>query len=144
MWTTHSAETAVHPIKRNGSAHVPAGTSQCARRANAIRNSIKPLLRRSGRRVRRIFSIACMVTASLRATATAARLKPILLPEFEPPGPQTAVGRAAGQDDRRRFVEEPAQMAIAPPRDMAVIVDLLPTGIAGSSGRARRRPIGTS
>ena len=27
MWTTHFAEPAVHTIKRNDSAHVPAGTS---------------------------------------------------------------------------------------------------------------------
>ncbi len=26
MWTTHFAEAAVHSIKQNGSAHVPAGT----------------------------------------------------------------------------------------------------------------------
>ncbi|KAF2988681.1 hypothetical protein MJC1_04240 [Methylocystis sp. MJC1] len=31
MWTTHFAEAAVHPIKRNGSAHVPAGTFWRAR-----------------------------------------------------------------------------------------------------------------
>lgn len=30
------------------------------------------------------FSIACMITASLRATATAARLKPILSRSFSP------------------------------------------------------------
>lgn len=28
MWTTHSAETAMQPHQRNGSAHVPAGTLQ--------------------------------------------------------------------------------------------------------------------
>jgi hypothetical protein len=38
MWTPHSAASAVHPIKRNGSAHVPAGTSQHAQRLNAILN----------------------------------------------------------------------------------------------------------
>ena len=36
MWTPHSAGSAVHPIKRNGSAHVPAETSQRAQRLNAI------------------------------------------------------------------------------------------------------------
>ena len=30
MWTTRFAETAAHSIKRNGSAHVPAGTFWCA------------------------------------------------------------------------------------------------------------------
>ena len=43
MWTPHSAASAVHPIKRNGSAHVPAGTSQRAQSLNAI-------LKRSSRR----------------------------------------------------------------------------------------------
>jgi hypothetical protein len=39
MWTTHSAGSAVHPIKRNGSAHVPAGPSQRAQSLNAILKS---------------------------------------------------------------------------------------------------------
>ncbi len=63
----------VHPIKRNGSAHVPAGTERARcllRRAQAVtpaeRSNSSP-----------DFSMACMMTASLRATATAARLKPI-------------------------------------------------------------------
>ena len=51
-------------------------------------------------------------------------LKADSLPEFETPAPQAAVGRAAGQDDRRRFVEEPPQMAIAPAGYVAIIVDL--------------------
>ena len=36
MWTTHFAEPAVHPIKRNGSPHVPAGTSRPVQRLNVI------------------------------------------------------------------------------------------------------------
>ena len=51
-------------------------------------------------------------------------LKADALPEFEAPAPQAAVGRAAGQDDRRRFVEKPSQMAIAPAGNVAIIVDL--------------------
>jgi hypothetical protein len=46
------------------------------------------------------------------------------LPELEAPGPQAAVGRAAGQDDRCRLKEQPPHLAIAPAGDMAVIVDL--------------------
>jgi hypothetical protein len=45
------------------------------------------------------------------------------LPEFEAPCPQAAVGRAAGQDDCRRFVEKPSQMTIATSGYVAVIVD---------------------
>jgi hypothetical protein len=51
-------------------------------------------------------------------------LKADALPEFEAPAPQAVVGRAAGQDDRRRFVEKPSQMAIAPAGNVAIIVDL--------------------
>jgi hypothetical protein len=40
MWTTHSAGSAVHPKKRNGSAHIPAETSQRAQRLNAILNKL--------------------------------------------------------------------------------------------------------
>ena len=36
MWTPHSAASAVHPIKRNGSTPVPAGTSRRALGLNAI------------------------------------------------------------------------------------------------------------
>ena len=41
MWTPHSAASAVHPIKRNGSAHILAGTSQ---RAQSLKpaGTIKP------------------------------------------------------------------------------------------------------
>jgi hypothetical protein len=36
MWTTHFAEPAVHPIKRNGSPDVPAGTSRRVQRRTVI------------------------------------------------------------------------------------------------------------
>lgn len=62
--------------QRNGSAHVPAGTPQAFRILNAIReiHGAAPEIR--------IKELACLkhgihFTASLRATATAARLKPI-------------------------------------------------------------------
>lgn len=44
--------------------------------------------------------------------------------QLEPPCAQVALGPDAGQDDRRRFVEQPAQMPVAAPGDMAIIVDL--------------------
>ena len=65
------------------------------------------------------------------------------LPQLQPPGAQVALGRAAGQDDRGRFVEQTSQLVVAAPGDMAVIVDLARTGSAASSGRARRRRIAT-
>ena len=88
MWTTHSAESAVHPIKRNGSAHVPAGTSQRAQRLNAIRNRSSrcadgPVEERAGLEHR------VHDDGQFRATATAARLKPTrslsLRPQFRRP-----------------------------------------------------------
>src|SRR3954466_6823170 len=36
-WTTHFAASAVHPIKRDSPAHVPAGTSLGRSRVNALR-----------------------------------------------------------------------------------------------------------
>jgi hypothetical protein len=77
MWTTHYSDPAVHPNKRNGSAHVPAGTSRRVQRLNAIGSlpqaTTAPAVRSN---TSPDFSIACIITASLRATATAARLKP--------------------------------------------------------------------
>lgn len=46
-------------------------------------------------------------------------------PEFEAPCPQTIVGRAAGQDDRRCLAEKSPQMAIAASGSyVAVAIDL--------------------
>jgi hypothetical protein len=39
VWTPHSAGAAVHPIRRNSSAHVPAGTYQRVRASDANRQS---------------------------------------------------------------------------------------------------------
>ena len=66
----------VHPITRNGSAHVPAGTSRRAQRANANCSSDQAAAPAVRSNISPDFSIACIVTASLRATATTARLKP--------------------------------------------------------------------
>src|ERR671916_1993907 len=77
-WTTHSADPAVHPIKRDSPAHVPAGTSGQRSRVNALRQdwpqAAPPAVRSKSWPDR---SMACITTASFRATVTAARLKPI-------------------------------------------------------------------
>ncbi len=76
MWLTHSAETAMQPHQRNGSAHVPAGTPSSAQLMSAIRYyAVTPAV---GLKNSPVFSMVCMMTASFRATATAALLKPIL------------------------------------------------------------------
>jgi hypothetical protein len=76
VWTPHSAETAVHPIKRNGSAHAPAERTSASelRTQTAIQIKLQATAVRSNISPDR--DTACIVTASLRATATAARLKP--------------------------------------------------------------------
>src|SRR5918994_720089 len=122
-WTTHSAEPAVHPIKRNGSAHVPAGTSRRAQRLNAMRNRSGPCA--EGPVEERAGFEHCMHRdRQFACNRNGGALKADALPEFEAPAPQAVVGRAAGQDDRRRFVEKPSQMAIAPAGNVAIIVDL--------------------
>src|SRR5215212_2688053 len=77
-WTTHFAASAVHPIKRDSPAHVPAGTSVGRSRVNALRQdwpqAAPPAVRSKSWPDR---SVACIPTASFRATATAARSKPI-------------------------------------------------------------------
>lgn len=35
------------------------------------------------------------------------------LPEFQPPGPQVTISRAAGQNDRCCLIEQPAEVMIA-------------------------------
>ena len=46
------------------------------------------------------------------------------LTKFEAPGPQRAIGRASGQNDRRCLIEKPSQMIIAAARYVAIIIDL--------------------
>src|ERR1700689_1532804 len=78
MWTTHFAESAVQQHQRNGSAHVPAGTPW------AFRFGTYAVAPAFGLKSSPVLSIACIITASLRATATAALLKPILSRSFRP------------------------------------------------------------
>jgi hypothetical protein len=66
----------VQSHQRNGSAHVPAGTHQ----APGFRTlwGYYAATVEFGLKNSPVFSIVCITTASLRATATAALLKPIL------------------------------------------------------------------
>lgn len=78
MYSTHSAEPSgmAMPTSRQG-------TSRRAHRLNASASyhAVAPAVRSKSSPV---LSIACIVTASLQATATAARLKPILSRRFRP------------------------------------------------------------
>lgn len=82
MWTTHFAESAVQPHQRIGSAHVPGRDASGVQILNAIRiYAVAPAF---GLKSSPVLSIECIITASLRATATAARLKPILSRSWRP------------------------------------------------------------
>ena len=82
------------PNKRNGRAHVPAGTSQGIRSADAKPQRLSTRRSRwnggyagapvAGLKTRPSRHIACITTASLRARATAARLKPTFSFSFRP------------------------------------------------------------
>ena len=123
MRTPHSAGAAVHPIKRNGSAHVPAETSQRAQRPNAIlkRSSHcpnSPVEERAG------FQHRVHRNRQLSGHGNGSALEADPLPKLEAPSPQAPLSRAAGQDDGCGLKEKPSHLAVAPAGDMAVIVDL--------------------
>ena len=123
MWTPHSAASAVHPNRRNGSAHVPAGTSQRAQRLNAILN-------RSSRGADAPVEEGAGLEHRMHENSEFPRhsngrpLEADPLPELETPSPQATLGRAAGQDDGCRLKQKPPHLAVAPAGDMAIIVDL--------------------
>ena len=107
MWTTHSAASAVHPNTRNGSAHVPAGTSQRAQRLSAILN------RSSGGSDASVEEGAGLEhrvhdNGELPRHSNGCPFEADPLSQFEAPSPQMAVGRAAGQDDGCRLKKEPS------------------------------------
>lgn len=72
VWTPHSAANS----SANGLAHVPAGTYQRVRASDANRKSDHTSVPAVRSNISPDRSIACIVTANRRATATAARLKP--------------------------------------------------------------------
>ena len=92
---------------------IPTGTSQRAQRLNAVlerssRCANSPVEDRAGcpHRVHR--------DRQLLGLGNGSALEANPLPEFEAPGAQAAVDRAAGQDDRCRLEQKPSHMAIAP------------------------------
>jgi hypothetical protein len=85
MWTTHFAEPAVHPIKRNGSPYVPAGTSRRVQ-GRTVFLQTSGCRDNAGGSVKQLAGLEHGMhhTASLRATATAPRLKPTLSRSLTP------------------------------------------------------------
>jgi len=121
MWTTHSTEPAVQPHQRNGSTHVPAGTSwrsDTERDPQFYSYAAAPTARSKNSPV---LSIACIVTASFRATATA-RLKPTLS-QLQAPCSQTAFSGRPCQNDRRGLKQQTTQMTVASAGYVAIIIN---------------------
>ncbi len=98
MWMTHFVFSTVQPRQRNGSSLVPAGTFLAIRHDRSI-SGFHAVLPGQGSRNAPVLSMACMMTSSLRATATAARLNPIR--SFRP-CPQFR--RSLSQDTRVKMV----------------------------------------
>jgi hypothetical protein len=87
----------MHPIKPNGSAHVPVGTSQRAQRLNAsLKQSTRcanaPVEERAGLEHRKHND------RHLAGNGNSRTLEADPLLELEAPGPQTTTGQAARQD----------------------------------------------
>ncbi|ARE85473.1 hypothetical protein rosmuc_03943 [Roseovarius mucosus DSM 17069] len=58
--------------------------------------------------------------------------------EFQPPCPQIAVGKTAGQNDRCRLIEKASHMAVAAPGCVTVVVDF--PGLVSPGGQAQPSP----
>ena len=58
--------------------------------------------------------------------------------EFQPPCPQVAVGKAAGQDDHCRLIEKASHMAVAAPGYVTIVVDF--PGLIAPGGQAQPGP----
>lgn len=88
MWLTRSAsgrnqtDGMAAPTSRQGPLDASEGRTRADERVESCRTSDPPSRWRqavvfgAGSKAAPVFSIACMITANLRATATAARLKP--------------------------------------------------------------------
>jgi hypothetical protein len=58
--------------------------------------------------------------------------------EFQPPCPQVAAGKAAGQNDRCRLIEKASHMAVAAPGYVTTAVDF--SGLVSPGGQAQPGP----
>jgi hypothetical protein len=94
LWTPHSAGSAVHPNRRNGSAHVPAGTSQRAQNLNTILNPSSGCANSS---VEEGAGLEHRVHdhGEFPRHSSGCPLEADQLPQPEAPSPQPTLGRAA-------------------------------------------------
>src|SRR3954462_3036552 len=123
------------PNKRNGRAHVPAGTSHCIRSADAKPQRLSTrrsrwngggtaLRRRAGCRVKDAPVPPHRVHHHSEFTRQGDRsaFETNFLPQFQAPASQGAVGADAGQHPRRGLVEPGAHVLAS--RDVPVVGDL--------------------
>ena len=133
MWTTQSAETAMQPHQRNGSAHVPAGTLQAL--------SFEPYLvlcchGHSGGWIEELSGLEHGVhdDSKLSCNSHSRSFEADPLPELKAPSSQGTLFGTARENDRRCFVEKSTQMAIAASGYMAVVIDF--AGLVAACGKA--------
>jgi len=141
MWTTHSAETAMQPHKRDGSAHVPAGTLQV----------FEPYLMlccycHSCGWVEELSGLEHGVhdDRKLSCDSYSCSFEADPVPELKAPCSQGTLHGTARENDRRCFIEKPTQMAIAAAIAasgyLAVVIDF--AGLVASRGKADPRTYG--
>ena len=109
----------VHPIKRNGSAHVPAGTdplASCLLAELLRRSACGPIEEFAG------FQHGVHDNGELPGHGDSGALEADALTELKAPVSQGALCGAAGQDDGRRFVQKISNLVITASGDMAIIV----------------------
>ena len=123
-WATHSAGSAVHPIKRDGPAHVPAGTSGQRSRANALCQVALGSYARGPVEELAGPQHGVHHDCKLPAHRNGGSLKADLLAQPQAPCPKGALGRVPRQYDGRGLIEQPAQVGVAAARDMTIVVDL--------------------
>ncbi len=111
----------MHPIRRNGSAHVPAGTDPLAGCLPA-----KLLGRSAGGLVEQLalFKHGMHHDGEFPCHRDSGALEADTLAKPESPVPQRTLGGATGQDDARCFIQKASYLVVAAPGDMAIVVDL--------------------
>ena len=121
----------VHPMKRNGSAHVPAGTGSlvgCLPTKLLRGSDDLPVEHLSG------FQHGMHDDDKLPCHRDGCALEADALSERQAPFSQGAFSCASGQDHAGRFEENASDLVVAASGDIAVVVDL--TGLVSSSGQA--------
>lgn len=122
----------VHPIKRNGSAHVPAGTGTlvgCSPTKLLRGSDDLPVEQLSG------FQHGMHDNGKLPRHRDGSALEADALSELQAPLSQGAFSSASGQDHAGGLEKKASDLVVTSSGDMAVVVDL--TGLISSCGQAK-------